>query len=64
MCDDSMDIITVLRDMIDVRDGFKTCVDYTNIDVEDVINEICLNRNVKLIVLFFYYTIVFIVMCE
>ncbi len=37
MCDDNMDINTVLRDMIDVRDGFKTC------DVEDVINAICLN---------------------
>ncbi len=36
MCDDNMDIITVLRDMIDVRDGFKTCAYYTNNDVEDV----------------------------
>ncbi len=43
MCDDNMDIITVLRDMIDVRDGFKTCVYYTNNDVEDVIIDICLN---------------------
>ncbi len=24
VCDDDMDIITVLRDMTDVRDGFKT----------------------------------------
>ncbi len=40
MCDDNMDIITVLRDMIDVRDGFKTCDYYTNNDVEDVINEL------------------------
>ncbi len=29
MCDDNMDIITVLRHMIDVRDGFKTCTYYT-----------------------------------
>ncbi len=43
MCDDNMDIITVLRDMIDVRDGFKTCAYYTNNDIEDVINDICLN---------------------
>ncbi len=43
MCDDNMDIITVLRDMIDVRDGFKTCAYYTHNDVEDVINDICLN---------------------
>ncbi len=42
MCDDNMDISTVLRDMIDVRDGFKTCAYYTNNDV-DVINHICLN---------------------
>ncbi len=38
-----MDIITVLRDMIDVRDGSKTCAYYTNNDIEDVINHICLN---------------------
>ncbi len=37
MCDDNIDIITVLRDMIDVRDGFKACAYYTNNDVEDVI---------------------------
>ncbi len=42
-CDDNMDIITVLRDMIDVRDGFKTCAYYTHNDVGDVINDICLN---------------------
>ncbi len=42
-----MDIITVLRDMIDVRDGFKTCAYYTNKDIEYVINHICLNWNVK-----------------
>ncbi len=43
MCDDNMDIITVLRYMIDVRDGFKTSAYYTNYDVEDVINDICFN---------------------
>ncbi len=43
MCDDNMYIITVLRDMIDVRNGLKTCAYYTNNDVEDVINDICLN---------------------
>ncbi len=44
MCDDNMDITTFLRDMIDVRDCFKTCAYYTNNDVEDVINGICLNE--------------------
>ncbi len=39
MCDDNMDI-TVLRDMIDVRDGSKTGAYYTNNDIEDVINDI------------------------
>ncbi len=34
--------------MIDERDGFKTCAYYTNNDVEDVINDIFLNWNVKL----------------
>ncbi len=43
MCDDNMDIIIVLKDMIDVRYGFKTSAYYTNNDVEDVINHICLN---------------------
>ncbi len=33
--------------MIDVRDGFKTYAYYTNND-EDVINDICMNWNVKL----------------
>ncbi len=53
MCDDNKDIFTVLRDMIDVRDGFKTCAYYTHNDVEVlllflwfttvVINDICWN---------------------
>ncbi len=43
ICDDSMDIATVLKNMIDVRDDFKTCTYYTNNDIEDVINHICLN---------------------
>ncbi len=59
MCDDNMDIITVLKD---VRNGFKTCAYYTDNDVEDVINHICLNWNVKLT--FFNCTIVFIAICE
>ncbi len=52
MCDDNIDIITVLRDVIDVRDGFKTCAYYTNNDLEDVINDICLKWNVKVTVFF------------
>ncbi len=48
MCDDNMDIITVLRDMIDVRDGFKTSAYYTNNDVEDVINYICIELKCKI----------------
>ncbi len=43
ICDDNKDIITVLKDMLDLRDGFKTCAYYTNNDIEDVINHICLN---------------------
>ncbi len=34
--------------MCDVRDGFKTYAYYTNNDVEDVINHICLNWNFKI----------------
>ncbi len=61
MCDDNMDI-TVLRDMIDVRDGFKTCAYYTHNDVEDVINDIYLNRNVKL-TFFFLIVPLFLLQC-
>ncbi len=55
MCHDNMDIITVLRDMIDVRD--------INDEVEDVINDICLNWNVK-VTFFFIVPLFVIVMCE
>ncbi len=43
----NMDIITVTRDINYVREGFKNCVYYTNNEIEDVINGICLHRNVK-----------------
>ncbi len=62
MCDDNMDIITDLRNMIDMRDGFKICAYYTNNDVEDVINHICLNWNVKLAV-FFLIVPLFLLQC-
>ncbi len=58
-----MDIITVLRDTIDVRDGFKTCAYYTNTDVQDVINDISFKMKCK-INCFCNCTIVFIAMCE
>ncbi len=51
ICDDTIDIVS--RDMIDVRDGVNTCAYYTDNEVEDVINDICLNWNVKLTVLWF-----------
>ncbi len=47
MCDEHMDIFSVLKDRIDVRDDFKTCAYFTTDDVEDVINDIYLNWNVK-----------------
>ncbi len=53
--------ITVLKDMIDVRDGFKTCAYYTNNDVEDVINHICLNWNIKLTI--FLIVLLFLFQC-
>ncbi len=37
MCDDHMDIISVLKDTIDVRDDYKSCHCFTTDDVEDVI---------------------------
>ncbi len=48
--------------MIDVRDCFKNCAYYTNNDVEDVINHICLKWNVKLIV-FFLNVPLFLLQC-
>ncbi len=46
--------------MIDVRDCFKTCAYYTNNEVEDVINDICLNWNVKF---FFLIVPLFLLQC-
>jgi hypothetical protein len=43
MCEDNIDDIAVLRDMIDVRDGFKTCELFTTDEVIDIINDICLD---------------------
>ncbi len=43
MYDDHMDIISVLKDMIDVRNGIKKNVYFTRDEIEDVINDICLN---------------------
>ncbi len=42
MCEDNMGNITVLRDMISVRYGFKTCAYYTNNEMDYVINDVCL----------------------
>ncbi len=47
--------------MIDVRDGFKTCAYYANNEVEDVINDICLNKNVKLTI--FVIVALFVLHC-
>ncbi len=38
-----IDIISVLKGMIDVRYGFKTYSYFTTDQVEDVINSMCLN---------------------
>jgi len=43
MCENQHDIVSVLRDMIDIRDGFKSCEYFTKDDVEDIIHEICVN---------------------
>ncbi len=36
--------INVLKDMIDVRDGMKECASLGVNDVNDIIDEICLDR--------------------
>ncbi len=45
--------ILVLKDIIDVSDGFKTCAYFTTDEVEDVQNNIFLHWNVKLTVTVF-----------
>ncbi len=35
--------INVLKDMIDIRDGMKECASLVVNDVNDIIDEICLN---------------------
>ncbi len=37
------DNINVLKDMIDIRDGMKECASLDENDVNDIIDEICLN---------------------
>ena len=43
MCENQHDIVSVLRDMIEIRDGFKSCEYFTKDDLEDIIHEICVN---------------------
>ncbi len=38
-----IDNVYVLKEMIDVRDGFKECVGFSMEEVEAIIEDICLN---------------------
>ncbi len=38
-----IDNVDVLKEMVDVRDGFKECVGFSMEEVEAIIEEICLN---------------------
>ncbi len=42
-CTELIDNVYVLKEMIDVRDGFKECVGFSMEEVEAIIEDICLN---------------------
>ncbi len=38
-----IDNVYVLKEMIDVRDGFKECIGFSMEEVETIIEDICIN---------------------
>ncbi len=42
-CDEMKDCVNVLKEMIDIRDGFKLCYILSNDDIDCIIEDICIN---------------------
>ncbi len=42
-CDEMKDCVNVLKEMIDIRDGFKQCYILSSNDIEFIIEDICIN---------------------
>ncbi len=49
-CDEMKDCVNVLKEMINIRDGFKQCYILSSDDIDFIIEDICINwfLNVKL----------------
>ncbi len=58
-----MNIISILKDKIDVRDGFKIYSYFTTDEVEDVINDIYLIWNVTFAVFGVLYRTIVLLQC-
>ncbi len=42
-CDEMKDCVNILKEMIDIRDGFKQCYILSNDDRDFIIEDICIN---------------------
>ncbi len=42
-CDEMKDCLNVLKEMIDIRDGFKQCYILSSDDIDFIIEDICIN---------------------
>ncbi len=42
-CDEMKDCVNVLKEMIDIRDGFKQCYILSSDDIDFIIEDICIN---------------------
>ncbi len=42
-CDEMKDCVNVLKEMIDIRDGFKQCYIVSSDDIDFTIEDICIN---------------------
>ncbi len=42
-CDEMKDCVNVLKEVIDIRDGFKQCYILSSDDVDFIIEDICIN---------------------
>ncbi len=42
-CDETKDCVDVLKEMIDIRDGFRQCYILSSDDIDFIIEDICIN---------------------
>ncbi len=49
-CDEMKDCVNILKEMIDIRDGFKQCYILSSDDIDFTIEDICINRFLNLFI--------------